>query len=267
MFALEHGTSAPALRAFAASLTPLFAAHSARRVLVMSPHWMTRQPVVMRNPKPSTWHDFGGFPPELYQLQYPAPSSIELADQVLSLLNQAGISAAIDSQRPFDHGAWVPLMHLWPQADVEVVQLAMPANDSLLDLYRMGLALSSLRAQGVLIVGSGSMTHNLGEFFIDGRPELHDPAKAYVLEFANWMQDALQHGDLAALLNYRQLAPHALRAHPTDDHLRPLFFALGASGIAPEALLNQSVQPWQTQVITREVMYGILSMCSLAFSA
>jgi 4,5-DOPA dioxygenase extradiol len=267
MFALEHGSSAAALTAFAESITPLFPVNAPRRVLIMSPHWMTRQPAVMRNAQPATWHDFGGFPPELYALQYPASSSIALADEVLSRLAAAGMSAASDLQRPFDHGAWVPLGHLWPAADVQVVQLALPAHYTPLELYRMGMALSGLREQGVLIIGSGSMTHNLSEFFTDGRPELHAPAKAYAVEFADWMQDAVQRGDLTALLDYRQRAPHAVRAHPTDEHLLPLFFALGASGIAPETLLEKNASPWQTQVITREVMYGILSMNSMAFWA
>ncbi len=159
LFAVEPGTTGPALRQWAGQLAPL------RGVVVMSPHWMAHAPTVMTNPAPATWHDFGGFPPALYQLQYPAPGSPALAAEVLTRLQAAGIAAQEDPGRPMDHGAWVPLMHMFPQANVPVVEVALPAEWGPHEVYRMGAALQSLRGSGVLVIGSGSMTHNLREYF------------------------------------------------------------------------------------------------------
>lgn len=243
LFVVEPGTSGPALRAWGESLPK-----DLRGVVVMSPHWMARGPAVMTNPQPATWHDFGGFPPELYTLQYPAPGNPTLAAEVLQLLNEAGVAAQGDATRPLDHGTWVPLMHLLPAANVPVVQVALPVGWDARRLYAMGQALQSLRERGVLVMGSGSMTHNLAEFFGGAR----EPAP-YVLEFSRWVEDKIVSGDLEALFNHRSKAPHAHRAHPTDDHFLPLFFALGAGGAAAKP-----------HYITREVMYSMLAMDSFA---
>jgi len=245
LFAVDAGSTGPALRAWAQ-------AHAKpSSIVVMSPHWMARAATVMSTPAPQTWHDFGGFPPELYQLQYPAPGNPELAQEVLALLQAAGIDATADSRRPFDHGAWVPLMHLYPEADVPVVQLALPAHWGPAQVYELGRALRALRARGVLLMGSGSMTHNLSEFFGGGR----EPAP-YVLAFSRWVEEKIAQGDLPSLLNYRTLAPHAERAHPTEDHFLPLFFALGAAG--------DGARP---DYLSREVRYGMLAMDALALEA
>ena len=246
LFALDAGTTGPALTQWGAALR---AQHPGLRgVVIMSPHWMARTPQVMTGPAPATWHDFGGFPSALYQLQYPAPGAPALAQEVLGLLQAAGVAAQDDAARPFDHGAWVPLMHLFPQADVPVVQVALPAGAGPAEVYALGAALRSLRGQGVLVVGSGSMTHNLAEFFGGER----EPAP-YVLEFSRWIEAALARGDLQALLGYRGAAPHARRAHPTEDHFLPLFFALGAAG--------DDLRP---HYLSREVMYGMLAMDAFA---
>ena len=242
LFALEAGETGPALTRWGQELKAQFP--GLRGVVVMSPHWMARSPLVMAGAQPATWHDFGGFPPALYQLQYPAPGSPALASEVLELLGAAGIAAQGDAARPFDHGAWVPMMHLLPQADVPVVQVALPVGAGPAEVYAMGAALRSLRSQGVLVVGSGSMTHNLAEFFGGAR----EPAP-YVLEFSRWIEDALARGDLKALLNYRSQAPHAARAPPTDDHFLPFFFALGAAG-----------DDLRANYLSREVMYSMLAM-------
>ncbi len=248
MFALETGSTGPALAAWAA------AQPAPKAVLIMSPHWMTRSAVVMSNPAPPTWHDFGGFPPALYQLRYPAVGNVALANQVQGLLLAAGINCASDANRPFDHGAWVPLMHLFPKANIPVVQLSLPANDSPAQLIAMGQALSSLREQGVLIIGSGSMTHNLGEFFDSpARPSIDAAPKAYTGQFARWVEQQIITANWGALRQYRALAPHAVRAHPTDEHFVPLFFAIGAaSNDAPK-------------YISREISYSILAMDAVAF--
>ncbi len=243
LFAVEPGSSGPALQQWGAALPA-----DLRGVVVLSPHWMARTPMVMTTAAPQTWHDFGGFPPALYTLQYPAPGSPALGQEVIALLQQAGITAQADANRPLDHGAWVPLMHLLPRAQVPVVQLAMPAGWDARRLYAMGAALQSLRDSGVLLMGSGSMTHNLAEFFGGERA-----VAPYVVEFSRWVEQRLQEGDTEALLNYRSLAPHAHRAHPTEDHFLPLFFALGAAGAAA-----------RPDYLTREVMYSMLAMDSFA---
>ena len=255
LFAIDAGTSGPALTRLGRQVKDL-AGSGLRGVVIMSPHWIARTPAVMSNPRPDTWHDFGGFPPELYKLSYPAPGAPQLATEVGDLLREQGIEAQADPKRPFDHGAWVPLMHLFPEHDVPVVQLALPAGWGPAQVYAMGVALQPLRERGVLLVGTGSMTHNLSEFFGGER----EPAP-YVVEFSRWVEDAIARGDLDALLDYRTRAPHAQRAHPSDDHFLPLFFALGAGGF------GQGKAPGQAGYVTREVMYGILAMDSFALPA
>ena len=245
-FAIDAGSTGPALKAFGSQLPT-----DLRGVVIMSPHWTTRTPMVMTTAQPQTWHDFGGFPEVLYTLQYPAPGSPGLAQEVLDLLAQAGMPAQADAQRPFDHGAWVPLLHLMPNAQVPVVQVSMPARWDGAQLYAMGRALQSLRERDVLVVGSGSMTHNLAEFF-GGQHEV----APYVQEFSRWVEQQLQEGDLATLLQHRSNAPHAHRAHPTDDHFLPLFFALGAAG--------EDARP---SYLSREVMFGMLAMDCMTFAA
>ena len=242
LFAVDAGETGPALTRWGQGLRAQFPV--LRGVVIMSPHWMARTTQVMTGPQPATWHDFGGFPPALYQLQYPAPGSPALAGEVLALLQQAGIEAEGDAKRPFDHGAWVPLMHLFPQADVPVVQIALPEHAGPAEVYALGAAVQSLRSEGVLVVGSGSMTHNLGEFFGGAR----EPAP-YVVAFSRWIEAALARGDVAALLDYRRQAPQAARAHPTEDHFLPLFFALGAAG-----------KDLHANYLSREVMYSMLAM-------
>jgi 4,5-DOPA dioxygenase extradiol len=253
MFALEKGSTGPALQAWAQALPS-----KPRGIVIMSPHWMARSPLVMTNPTPQTWHDFGGFPEPLYQLQYPAKGDAALGQQVLGLLQAAGISAQADAQRPFDHGAWVPLMHLFPAADIPVVQVALPSSYTPASLMAVGAALKSLRGEGVLIVGSGSMTHNLGEF-MQGRPTLTAPPAPYVGEFSRWIESMVTQADKEAMLHYRSQAPHAVRAHPTDEHFATIYFALGAGGWGDGAAVK-------TSYLSREVMYSILAMDAFALA-
>ena len=246
-FALEPGTTGPALGRWAQALP-----ERPRAVVVMSPHWMARGPVVMTGATPATWHDFGGFPEPLYRLNYPAPGVPDLAGQVLALLAAAGLGGQGDARRPFDHGAWVPLMHLFPEADVPVVQVALPVGWGAREVFALGQALAPLRRDGVLVLGTGSMTHNLGEFF-GGAPE----AAPYVVEFSRWVEDAVVRNNREALLDWPRRAPHAHRAHPTDDHFLPLFFTLGAAGWGGDTVPGVD---W----ISREVMYGMLAMDAFA---
>ncbi|MDT8991827.1 class III extradiol ring-cleavage dioxygenase [Curvibacter sp. APW13] len=249
LFALEPGETGPALAQWAAAQAP-----APRAIVVMSPHWMARGPAVMTSPTPTTWHDFGGFPRPLYALQYPALGQPAVAQRVQDLLAQAGMPAQPDPQRPFDHGTWVPLMHLYPQADIPVVQVALPMGFGPKEVFAMGQALQSLRSEGILVMGSGAMTHNLGEFgAFDG-----SQAAPYAVEFSRWVEAAVRRGDATALLNYRELAPHAHRAHPTEDHFLPLFFTLGAAGWGQEGSAPS------LDYLSREILYGMLSMDAMA---
>ncbi len=253
MLALEPGQTGPALRAKGEQLR---APGGIRALLVMSPHWMSAGVAVMSGARPATWHDFGGFPEPLYRLQYPAPGAPGLAQQVIELLQAAGIPAQADPQRPYDHGAWMPLLQMLPQADLPLLQVSLPAGSGPAQLYAMGQALAGLREQGVLIVASGSMTHNLHDFFGSQPPWDAEPAP-YVREFSAWVEQALLAQD-QRLFDYRTQAPHALRAHPTDEHYLPLYFALGAAGWG---------QPGASapEYFNREVLYRYLAMDAIAF--
>lgn len=221
MLALEPGASGPALARLAAELP------RPRAILVVSAHWESSDLRVSCNPHPETWHDFGGFPAALFAVQYPAPGDPELAAQVVELLQAEGLPAQLDSQRPFDHGTWVPLSLMYPQADIPVVQLSLPSRLGPALQTRIGHALAGLREQGVLLIGSGSITHNLRDLDWQAGPESVEPwAKA----FRDWMIDKLAADDQAALHDYRQQAPNAVRSHPSDEHLLPLYFARGAGG-------------------------------------
>ena len=255
MMALEPGQTGPGWQAYGRQVV---ARWPLRGVVIMSPHWMTHDLAVMGAPAPETWHDFGGFPPPLYELQYPAPGSPALAAEVQAALASAGWPARVDMQRPFDHGAWMPLRFLLPQAQVPVVQLSLPAAAGPREVYALGAALQHLREQGVWLIGSGSMTHNLREFF-GGRPPMDAAPVPYVRAFADWVADALSAGDRERLFDYRALAPEAARAHPSDEHLLPLYFALGAAG------WGEPGGP-RPEYLGREVMYSHLAMDSLALA-
>lgn len=221
MLALEPGASGTALARLAAGMS------RPRAILVVSAHWESNELLIGSSPNPSTWHDFGGFPPALYALQYPAPGAPEVALEVQHLLAAADIPSRLDPERPLDHGAWVPLSLMYPQADIPVLQLSLASHAGPALQVRIGNALASLREQDVLLIGSGSITHNLRELDWRASPETVEP---WALEFRDWIVDKLHAGDRASLLDYRRQAPHAVRSHPSDEHLLPLYFALGTGG-------------------------------------
>jgi 4,5-DOPA dioxygenase extradiol len=244
MFALVPGELGPRLRALGQQLPDL------RAVLVVSPHWQTRGVRVQSTAQPATIHDFGGFPDALYALRYTPPGAPALAAEAARLLAAAGFDVALDDRRGLDHGAWVPLRHLFPNADIPVFQVSMPLDLDAPGALRMGAALAPLRAQGVLVVGSGSLTHNLYEF----RQHVRDPE--YAERFAGWIRDAVDARDDTALVDYRQRAPQARRAHPTEEHFLPLLVALGASR-ASDAVRH----------LRGGMTDGVLSMDSFAWGA
>ena len=216
MLALEPGQVGAALARISHNLpTP-------RAIVVMSAHWEDRALEVSVATRPKTWHDFGGFPEALYQIQYPAPGEPEIAETILHVLQEAGIAAHANVTRPRDHGVWMPLLHMYPEADIPVVQMSLPMNMSPKQLLQVGEALSILRTQQILIIGSGSITHNLRELNWQGDADVPNWAS----EFRNKVVHALQNQDYEAVLDWQNL-PHATRNHPTIEHLAPLFFAMG----------------------------------------
>jgi 4,5-DOPA dioxygenase extradiol len=201
-----------------------------KSILCVSAHWETPKPMASTAARPETIHDFSGFPEPLYRLRYPAPGAPELAQRAIGLLREAGIDAAADQERGLDHGAWVPLMLMYPQADIPVVQLSVQSGKGAGHHIALGRKLAPLRGEDVLVLGSGGFVHNLGKIAPPGSPE-PDWSK----EFSGWMHERLTAQDDAALGDYRARAPHAALAHPSEEHLMPLLVAYGA-GAKPERL-------------------------------
>ena len=201
-----------------------------RAVLIASAHWETELPMLTGNPKPETIHDFGGFPDALYAIRYPAPGAPEVAGEAAAALKAAGITAGVDGCRGLDHGAWVPLLHMFPDADVPVVELSVQPARGAAHHIALGRALAPLARRGVLIVGSGHATHNLRDWMTQMRRPGQLP---YVTEFADWLAERLDAHDDAALIAWKEQGPEALRAHPSDEHFLPLLVAYGAAGERP----------------------------------
>lgn len=222
-----------------------------KAILMVSAHWERLRPTVNAPPCNETIHDFSGFPRALFDITYPAPPSESLARRVAALLSAGGLPTDIDTRRGLDHGAWAPLILAWPHADIPVVQLSVQTRLGPEHHYRLGQLLAPLRDEGVLIVGSGNFTHDLSSFRISGG-QINAPEVGWVHVFAEWMSSALKEGRINDLLNYRSLAPEAAHNHPTEEHLLPLYVALGA-GSAPVDHLHTSTT------------YGILRMDAFAF--
>ncbi len=224
-------------------------------ILTVSAHFEAAGPVVVADPAPGMIYDFGGFDPNLRTLVYSAPGAPDLANTAFGLIEDAGFSPVIADTRGYDHGVWVPLMLLYPGADLAIAQLSVDPQRDPAWHYRLGRALEPLTAQNVLIVGSGSLTHNLSEVFTpDGLRERTSVVPDWVEEFSSWIDERLADGDIDAVLDYRQRAPHAVRNHPTDEHLLPLFVALGAAG---ERAVGNRIHA------SRE--FGVLAMDAYAF--
>ncbi len=243
MLAVEPGRTGPALASWAQALP-----NKPDAILVVSPHWMGHGLAVSTRDRQQAWHDFGGFPQELYRLEYAAPGSPTLARRVAGLLGDAGLAVQDDPKRPLDHGAWVPLRYLYPDVDVPVVQLALDAGRDATAQYQLGRLLRPLRDENVLIIGSGSLTHNLRHV-----QRGHDAAPLpYVQAFQDWYAEQVKAGDTDALLAWETRAPGAGQAHPSDDHLMPFYVAWGAGDGAGVRLVD-------------EVAYGALAMDAYQF--
>jgi 4,5-DOPA dioxygenase extradiol len=198
-----------------------------RAALVASAHWESSVPMLSGSAKPETIHDFAGFPEALFQVRYPAPGAPGLAAQAVELLKGAGIAAGINGCRGLDHGAWVPLKWMYANADVPVVEISLQPGRGTAHHVELGRALAPLADDGVLIVGSGHATHNLRDWMMN--PRRREPLR-YAQEFAGWLRERLAAGDTESLIAYRDRAPEAARAHPTEEHFLPLLVAWGAAG-------------------------------------
>ena len=198
-----------------------------RAILAVSAHWDTQVPATNAVASNDTIHDFHGFPRPLYNLSYAAPGDALLAREVGGLLN--GLGAQIDMQRGLDHGAWVPLMLMYPDNDIPVVQLSVQSAKGAGHHLVLGRKLAPLRRDNVLILGSGGFVHNLRQIAPPGSPE-----PQWSRDFAGWMHERLVESDEAALADYRARAPGAQMAHPTEEHLMPLLAAYGAGGEKPK---------------------------------
>ncbi|MCC7046623.1 MAG: dioxygenase [Alphaproteobacteria bacterium] len=204
-------------------------------VVCVSAHWETAAPSVSAADRPETIHDFYGFPRALYAMRYPAPGAPALATRVRDALGEAGFSCAVDPRQGLDHGAWVPMKVMYPDADVPVLQLSVQPQAGAAHHLAIGRALAPLRRDGVLVLGSGSAIHNLRALrWGDAKPE------DWAVGFADWLDARVAEGAVDELAHYRERSPGGVMAHPTDEHFLPLFAAMGAGGSASGRRLHSS---------------------------
>ena len=224
-----------------------------KAILVASAHWETMGGfAVSLAAHPETIHDFGGFPDALFDIHYPAQGAPATAARAADLLEQAGIAVERNATRGLDHGAWVPLRLMYPDADIPTAQVSLRYGASPAVHEQMGKALRKLREDDVLIIGSGSLTHNLGAYRGDS---IDAQVPSWVSDFGGWMHARLQANQREALLDYQAQAPFAVRNHPSEEHLLPLFTAMGAAGDTAKAeRLHASYE------------YAALAMDMVAFS-
>jgi 4,5-DOPA dioxygenase extradiol len=221
-----------------------------KAILAISAHWYSDPPMVSTVQQPKTIHDFSGFPEALYHHRYPAPGAPKLAERVVTLLSQAGIACDTHPSRGLDHGTWTPLMLTYPSADIPVTQLSIQYYRDPFYHLKLGQALEPLRHEGVLIMGSGSATHNLYAF--DKRYDAVPPL--WVKQFDEWLAETIEQGNWDALMQYREGAPYAKENHPTEEHLLPLFVALGPGGVNTRGVR-----------LHHSYTYGAFSMAAYAF--
>ncbi len=249
---ITHGSPALAVQDCAARRWLLgYAAELPRptAILCITAHWETERPAVSGAVQPQTIYDFGSIYRQLYTLSYPAPGDPALAARTAQLLGNAGIACDMDPDRGFDHGAWVPGILLYPEAEIPMVQLSVQPGSSPAEHLAVGRALAPLRDEGVLILGSGSATHNLADL---RRDQLDAPPLAYVRAFEDWLIGRVDAADADALCSYVTRAPEALHNHPTPDHILPLFAPLGA------AMNGGTGSPGEN--IHTSCTYGVLAM-------
>ena len=194
-----------------------------RAILAVSAHWYTRGTAVTAMARPRTIHDFGGFPQALFDVRYPAPGDVALASKVRDLL--APVPVALDQDWGLDHGTWSVLAHMYPQAQVPVLQLSIDATQPPLFHYELGKQLSALRDAGIMIFGNGNVVHNLRT--MQWQPDA--PTPAWATAFNDYVGNAVRRGDHAALIDYEAAGESARLAVPSLEHYLPLLYVLGAA--------------------------------------
>ncbi|HVD04203.1 MAG TPA: class III extradiol ring-cleavage dioxygenase [Candidatus Dormibacteraeota bacterium] len=199
-----------------------------RGILIVSAHWEAAPLTISATSTVPLVYDFWGFPQHYYQVSYPAPGAPWLAERVTQLLSTSGQAVHQARERGLDHGAYIPLVEMYPDADIPVLQLSMPTLDPE-TLLLMGRRLAPLRNEGVLIIGSGFFTHNLHA--LREAPEADSSPPAWSAEFDQWGQEALSSRDVDALLDFEHKAPSGKLAHPRTEHFAPLFVTLGAGDV------------------------------------
>lgn len=232
MIALEPGEAGAFMERLGPAISATFGKPKA--IVSVSAHTAARRPVVLAAPRHSAVYDFGGFDPKLFTLRYDAPGDPALAARVVALLRSAGIAADSVDQGGLDHGAWTTLRYLFPAAEIAIVPLAFVPTDSPALQFALGAALASLADEGVLVLASGSITHNLRRVFSGGglHPERNQAEIPESAAFRGWIADRSRELDWDALFAYRTRAPYAVYMHPTDEHLLPWYVAAGAGGRA-----------------------------------
>lgn len=218
-----------------------------RAILCVSAHWDEAVPSLTAAARPNTIHDFYGFPQELYQLHYPAPGAPDVAAEAADLIRKAGLEARLDPERGLDHGAWNPLLLAYPDHDIPVLQLSILSQGSTADHVALGRAIAPLRDRDVLILASGGAVHNLRAVSWNG-----GPPPAWAQEFDDWLHDCLLAGEVEKLINYRRETPTGAMAHPSEDHILPLFVALGAAAVTDA----------RATALHRSFAHGSLSMAA-----
>lgn len=227
-------------------------------IVIASAHFETDRPAVVTDPAPGMIYDMYGFPPALYEIVYGAPGAPAVAERVASLMADAGLAVSTVPKRGYDHGTWVPLSLMYPQADIPVVQVAVQPEAGTEHHVRLGRALAPLAAENILVIGSGSLTHNLHELRQEdgSRRDLGSEEPKWVREFADWVGERISSGNIDDLVHYRARAPHGARNHPTDEHYLPLLVAMGA---AAEGAAGKRIHS--------SAEYGVLRMDAFSFPA
>uniref|UniRef100_A0A803L516 stizolobate synthase n=2 Tax=Chenopodium quinoa TaxID=63459 RepID=A0A803L516_CHEQI len=260
-FYISHGPptlllyGARYLKQFLKSWREIIFDQNPKSILIISGHWKTNEPTVNSVDLCDTIYDFGGFsaPLDMYKFKYPTPGAPDLAERVQELLTTSGIkNVNIDKKRGLDHGAWVPLKLMYPEANIPICQLSIQMTKNATYHYNMGRALAPLKEEGVLIIGPGSATHNLRDFEWDAKDQEVAP---WAGKFDKWLEEALLSGSHEDVNNYLEKEPNARKAHPIPDHFYPLHVALGAAGETTKA-----------ELIHRSWSLGTLSFASYKFT-
>ncbi|MEI2387054.1 class III extradiol ring-cleavage dioxygenase [Breoghania sp. JC706] len=228
-------------------------------IVSVSAHFEAEQATVVSDPAPGMIYDMYGFPRELYEIVYPAKGEPALAERVAGLIDEAGLAPEIAPRRGFDHGTWAPLSLMYPKADIPVVQVSVQPHMGAAHHLALGRALEPLTRENVLVIGSGSLTHNLHELRAPtgGMRPIDDAEPGWVKEFADWVGDRIVTGAVDDLVDYRRRAPYGVQNHPTEEHYLPLLVALGAAGETD----------MRGELVHSSAEYGILRMDAFAFGA